>query len=587
MNATAPAPRAREHLAVLLLLAVVALAHLHPATTSLLRWDTHQLPGDGTDATSLPYHYGVLLGHLRRAPQLLLYPGVLAAGVDPPHGALLFIPWVERLLVVLLGPWIPLELLPAALGWVLVVANGFAAWWLGRHVLRWWAPGAAALALCWAFTPYVRARLVVHLALAGTWVLPCAVAALCLLRRPGRAAGWQAAGLLFLCAMAPHYYVVMAAVLVPAWLLFLRPLSAAVLRRAGLAALPAALLVAWTALGALPPGMDAAASPVLAPNAQVNRAFLNGFGAHPVDFFTGDVKLGTRDLNPLRGALTASVRRHPVSNPHERSNGIRWTLLALAAALLARRLRAEPQDAFLRVPGVALAVVGFACALPPDVLELGGVALGPSQLVHLLVPQFRVPARFGLVVYAGVWLLAGVALQALRQRHAHLAALAAALAVVEYAPLDGLLMQPVLPARTSLYGPGRPCGRGMLIPYLSNNPPYAQALAFYGLQQSLRGSDCQLVNRSTPDPLDAALQARWGAPALLEEDGRFTAERATALAELVRCGGLDWLAFTPQVPAAWAQAVCRQLFFELLPDFACRRREPPAGGWPELLSCVP
>lgn len=585
-------PQARNaamvHALVVLALAVGALVFLAPASGAWLGNRVDVFLGDGTDPAGLLYHYGLLVRLSHTHPTWLVFGGVPAVGLDAPDGVLLFIPFMERLWVVVLGQAMALEHLPVAVAFLEMVFNGVAMWVLARVVMTMWAPGAAALAFCWAFNPYVRARACVHVGLAGTWFLPCVVVGLLLLRRGTRRHTAAAAVAFALAATAAHYYIIMAALLVPVWLLVGRPWSKAQLVRAAVAVAPSAALVAVTLLFPAPEGLVAPAA-VVQPDRAVNRAFLDAFGAHPVDYFTSDVKLGHADLNPAKAALNRSVRADIQSNAHERTNGVRWVVWLLCAAWWWQRARGrvQPQDPALALGAAVLCGAGFLLSLSPGALAVGDTALGPSLWVHTLVPQFRVPARFGLVVHFGALLLAGMMLQALHAQRPRVALAACAALLLEYVPLLGVQVEPTMPVRLAAQPSAGPCGRGVHIPYVSNAPPLAQTLAFYTILQTLRGTDCGLVNRQTPDETSRWLTEELGGPTLLGSPEGFSAPRAAQLQTIAACAGLDFLLFAPQVPHAWAQQVCDGLGFALLADNSCRRSAPAVGPWREVAQCRP
>jgi hypothetical protein len=108
--------------------------------------------------------------------------------------------------------------------------------------------------------------------------------------------------------------------------------------------------------------------------------------------------------NPL---LPAWVKAYQTSHLHmsnfiEQSLFLGYTVLALAAigVLFARRV-------FVTALGVAIAVAGFLFSMPPSETVHSLTIRFPSYYLSPLLPEFRVYARFGMLVMFGTCLLAG------------------------------------------------------------------------------------------------------------------------------------------------------------------------------------
>src|SRR5262245_13260037 len=190
------------------------------------------------------------------------------------------------------------------------------------------------------------------------------------------------------------------------------------LLRLAIAAAPAILFLGWNLVATTPPELRAKKAVYKPP---ILDNWVYEFGARPSDYVVGDIAEDperVRDWNPLRRKVSAWAQKNVApSNPHERSNGIRWTLLlgfvAVAAALAAPRARRR-LPALLRheaVFYVVFTICAFLMSLPPSDIHLE-TNLGPARYVHALFPHFRVPCRYGVFVHFGVLATVGWALQA-------------------------------------------------------------------------------------------------------------------------------------------------------------------------------
>jgi hypothetical protein len=106
------------------------------------------------------------------------------------------------------------------------------------------------------------------------------------------------------------------------------------------------------------------------------------------------------------------------SNFSETSLYVGWTTIVLAVAWLVwstvSRRRLSEEQRFLRAGLSLLVGAGIVFSLPSP-LPHTHVAM-PSRLVWTLVPQFRVPSRFVVLVMTGLVVLAALGLELIRQR---------------------------------------------------------------------------------------------------------------------------------------------------------------------------
>lgn len=599
-------PAVREALAgalVALLLAVAGHFYLAPASHALWARDQSQLMSNGGDATTLPFIYDVILQAARESPRNLLYGAIYNPRLGPPHASGMWVPWIERWVVVLFGGVLPLEALPTAFVWILMVLAGLS-FYLFARMARWPHLLAFALALAFAFNPYTRARGVVHDALVGIYCMPLVFAALCWLKRDTRpvALGGAATLLVFSCWTA-HYYLLILVVLAPLLLWFQlrddallplqpdRPRGSRLRRvaRVALAAAPAATFLAWNVLCPLVPSAPRARPAY--PDPDRAPLYLRVHAARPIDYVSGDVTLGPRDLNPLRARVYEALVATDFdgSNAWERTNGIRWCVLLpflVIVALLCVRagrswLRARTSHGTVRMLTYWAVFSALTCwlSLSPSSLSVYGHDLGPSAWVHALFAEFRVPSRFGPFCHFGVLALVGTCLAgswerlfgagAPRWRRALPYALPA-LMVLDYPPLQPVAMAQVLPPRFDLMAAGGGhCGRGMHFPYPHGAGSSDEVDTYQGFQQ-LRRTDCQDLQQPLATELHDRLLAGLGEASF---EAAATAGRLPQLQEdfvrFARCARLDWVLFRSVVPEATRKELCQKLGWVRVAADAC------------------
>jgi hypothetical protein len=589
-----------EGAVVTLLLALVGCFYLLPASTELLRGHATVMVGDGVDSVTNPWQYQLVLDVLRTRPQDLLFGAVYTDQMNAPEGVASFIPWIERGFVVLYAPFMRPDLMPTAMVWGLMVLSGLCFHAYGR-ALGWPRVVAFALAMAWAFCPFTRARAAVHIALVGTYWAPLIFLALHILARPPRwlstrQATVLASGLILLAAFAAHYFVMMAAIMAPLFLLYyfvVLPRGAS--RSRGLAkvlmvAAPAILFVVWSVAVPVPSYGTRALAGVVTLRSE-SSLYLKNYGAHPLDFVAGDTALGERDLLPLRARWTRELRVLVPDNRHERANGIRWSVLAacvgLAIVLGARRIRRL--SSLERILGTFAFVLGasaFLLSLSPDGLRIYDQDLGPIQLVAKVLPRFRVPNRIGILVHFAALLGAGVLLSRVLRKHlvlrrdgAAVSKAAVALSVVvpaivllDYAPLERVPLAAVIPQRADLeaHAPGprdgaKPvkCGGGMTVPYVTwgfHEEDYYKTLT------AVRGTSCKILHASYLTSEDDVLRVAIGKPAYDVVD-RARAER------LARCAGASWILFRLDASADLRRDLCAEMGWSLVDGDVCHAPE--------------
>ena len=233
-----------------------------------------------------------------------------------------------------------------------------------------------------------------------------------------------AASLLLLACSVAHYYLITCAFLTPFFVgyVFFHPQfrlrKKLIVKRFILGTLPAILFLGFNFKFTLPSDARMAGSESYPKTGETANGephpFLWIFAAHPIDYLAGDISLQPtiEDLNPLRARLGEYIHSIPeMGNWHERTNGIRWSILILAAigvGSLARGRWSESKKLIL----FFLIFSGFAfwLSLDPDSPSKG---VGPSLWLHRLVSQVRVPSRAGIFVHFSLLMIAGFFLQSL------------------------------------------------------------------------------------------------------------------------------------------------------------------------------
>lgn len=572
---------ALEVTVVVLLLVLAGYVYLSPSSGELLRGNARVMVGNGTDSLTLSWQYRLVLDLFRTRPQDLLFGGVYTDQINAPEGAGNLIPFVERIFVVAFAPCMSTDLMPTAIVWGLMVFSGLCFHVFGR-VLGWPRAVSFAMALAWAFCPSTRARAVVHNAMVGTYWAPLILLALYLLARPvarvpARATLPLASLMLLFASFAAQYYVMIAAVAGPALLVYyamLLPRGASrlgALLRLAMAALPAAVFVVWSLVMVTPSYGTRALQKVVAIRSETGQ-MLGNYGAHPVDFVLGDLTFGDRDWLPLRAKLTRAVMAEVPDNRHERTNGIRWSVLAayaaLGVALASRRLRRRlsPEERTLGTLAFVLGAWAFLFSLSPQGLRMYDAELGPVQLVAKLFPRYRVPNRMGVMVHAAALLGAGVLLarvskKMLAQRSVGALMLGVAfpvVALIDYAPLHPLPVAAIPPPLVELEVPGG-CGAGMTVPFTTwafHDEDYYDVIA------RVRGTSCKVLHTAYLTREDEIMRAAVSIPT--SKGDRVVAE------QVARCAGASWFLFRLGTSEEQKRAFCDEMGWPFVSAEACR-----------------
>lgn len=591
---------------VIVALSVAGQFYLAPASQLMWARDRAHLMSNGGDATTLPFTYDVIRRAARESPRNLLYGSIYQARLGPPNGSGMWVPWIERWLVVALGHVLPVEALPTAFVWILMILAGLCFYAFARTE-HWPRMLAFAFALAYAFNAYTRARAVVHDALVAIYCLPLVFVALRLLKRNPTPAGIAGgATLLFLSTWTAHYYLLMLIAISPVFTWFqLRNDEVAPglvtgpqrgswfvrLVALAVAAVPAAAFLAWNYLEPIVPGVPSTQASV--PDPEIAPLYMQMYAAKPIDYLAHDVGIGPLDLNPLRRGISEAIY-FAGGNTWERANGIRWSILfpcllllvAMCLPVSRRWLRSSVRRTTWRKLQYwsVFAVLMFWFSLAPNSISVFGYDIGASSWVHALFSSFRVPSRFGPFVHFGVLALLGTYAAAHWNRlfgHAAprwrrgLPCLLPVLMVLDYSPLQPVLIDQTYPSRLDLVaaGAGR-CGVGIHFPYPQGAGSHDEAETYRAIQQ-MRRTDCQDLQQPLPTELHSRLLSGIGDEVF--DDALRTGQTKTLQKRFVRfvqCARLDWVIFRAHVPEAWRRELCAQLQWQLIAPDACSSPRP-------------
>lgn len=613
---------AYEYLWLILLLLVLSFLYVHPGGNLLLSGSRTQVMSDGTDAATLPYQYHLVKHWLETSPSVLLYGAIFNPFSDAPDGSLLWMSWIEKVIAIFTVPFVPLEQLSTLMAMLLMVLNGLCCYMFCRS-FQWPKPLCVALAICWAFNPFVRGRAKVHIALAGIYFLPLTFWAFHQIKKHtcNRSLAFAAIAF-FIAAMAPQYYLITTAFLAPFWIWYVligveKSDYIKKISRLSIASLPAIFLVAWSFLKPIPSQFvnpNVTLRPLTgqtAPNQDLHP-FLNTFGARAVDFISGDIAIGASDLNPIRGAINQAIYKNQFdgSNPHERANGIRWVLWAMVIYGFSLWLPKASREQFfssISQPWViffsALTLFSFWMSLSPNAFGIS--ALMPATWFFNLVSQYRVPSRGGVFVHFGVIALAGIFASHLIyklskkkegskkktetpthdsflqlsygpgtsswQKRLTLPVVLPLLVLLDSPPAwNKMPVAPITPQLASLVESGSEdnCGLGMYFPYVSHT--YALKEMYY-FMQALRGSKCDYLNRAQNDSLNQKLLGRFALhPQVMQAIEQNNPAFQNGLLSFANCVSLEWLAFDEKVPRSWQSDTCNKLGWKLDEQGVCR-----------------
>ena len=557
---------------------ILTYGYLYPGSKLLFEGNPSQVMSDDTDPVTTPFYYAALIRAYAERPADLLYGAVVLDRGHPTHGLATWVSWFERWFVVFANPWMPVEQISTAFVFciLMMTALGMYAW---ARALRWPEPVAIAAAIAWAFNPYTRLRAQVHFALAGLYHLPLIFLGLELIaRRRGYRSLVIAAGCFLLACTTFSYLIVVAAALTPFYFAYLYARGTSGFRvgagRLIVAGLPAVLFLLWNVARPIPPSAGLTRAEAFPKTGEVTgdeayHGFLKLHAARPLDYLGSDVGLpgpSPEWVWPKRWINAHTLDSIGGGHPNERSNGIRWVFILIAAVAL---LRARGPERRVIWMFAAFAFFCFWLSLPPNRPFTGA---GPSGWLWKLVPQVRVPSRAGIGVHFGILAMVGFFTSARRAGWGRLLILALpVLAVLEYPPFTGnISVAAIRPALTHLARGGH-CGTGILYPPSINEEFEAQR--YYYFQQRLRGMDCHFLN-ALGEPAPAADLRRRFPRRPVGDDADADEDQVIRLA---RCLPLDWIVFDELVTEARRTSICTKLGWSSVDRFSCVNPALPAG----------
>ncbi len=572
--------------------------YLYPGMNPIFNGEISSVMSDDTDPAALTYQYDQILKVWKENPVYFLYGAIYSDSLDPNQGFAYWMAWCERTLLVILSYILPIEQISTGLVFCLLLLNALSMFALSRY-LGWTRSVSFGLGIAWAFNAFTRARAKVHMSMSGLYHIPLIFLGLFLITR-GKS--WRSLVLAALCFLASvttvHYFIVTTAFLSLFFVLFLvmqpefKTQWRRIVIRLSVAVIPAFSFLIFNFLNPIPSGTkmtDQAAVPETGemPDGQAHP-FLYTYAAQPIDYLTGDLSLEFKptDLNPARQLVNEYVQTNiTTGNLHERTNGIRWSVLLIGIFTIGLVLFKKSSRLLLESKEILFFFIfGLFCfwlSLHPDVPFAGW---GPSGWLYSLVSQIRVTNRAGVFTHFSMLMITGYFLasrQSFRIKNWLLVpAVFPALMVLDYPPLvQNMPMAKIAPAFSQLKKPGEICGTGMYFPFISAWTD----VAFYHFLQRLRGTDCAALNgTSSPaqirwmterfPPNTEFLRSLGGAPAV-----------ADALLRMAHCVPLHWIVFDPAVPEGFRRLACEKLGWTIYPDLTCVDPKPhrPFEKWPD------
>lgn len=572
--------------AVLGIILVVGLLYLQPASTNLLAGKTSTFLGDGGgDPQTLPFYDSQIVETFRKHPSYLLYGAVYSPQTLAPVGVPMWVPWIERIVVVFVSFFtMDASRLIAIVAWMLMSLSAICFYGYARSMK--WSPALSlTLALCWAFNPFTRARIDAHVALAATYYLPLVFWGLELAKQAAPETGKSRRNTLIFAAlaivgatMAAHYFVVSLLFLSPFCALYFfltRDRSVSWKRNTVtllVAAIPGVLFLGWNILKAVPSGVLPEGESAVPVNDQTQ--ILYDLAARPQDYLGGDVRFGDDDWNPLRAAVNVFITHPNRMNSAECANGIRWALLLIVlvggVSLLFPRVRKRfEREAKLQLVALfAFGLMAFLLSMPPNFIKIGGVELGPSRLAFKIIRNFRCPCRVGPSVHFAVLVMAGTFLhqwakgtwfEVQAARRTMVFGFVLPLVLLDYPPAKPLIMASMRRPRVELE-PAHlrkdpvGCGMGMYIPAPNGWEWDTRTQEFYG-------TSCRIM-----DP---------PASLLLRKDD---------VTSVARCAKLSWIVYSGA--PSLLDEVCGELGWDRVSKDSCRSPQtiPPAR---DVKACAP
>jgi hypothetical protein len=470
---------------------------------------------------------------------------------------------------------------------VYMVLNGTSMYFLGK-ILKINRVIAFGMGVAWAFCAYTRARAKVHMGLVGIFHLPLVFIGLYLIyKKKDLKSFFFATICFFIASTMSFYYVVTLVFLAPFFVGFayISSENKSTLfngtKRLMIALLPAITWLLLSVTHPVPKVFISDKSPFpntgQPPVGYIYHPFLDWFGSHPIDFFTGDVGNGIQDNNPLREKLNEHVYNNPLnSNAHERANGIRWSLwiLSLTGLLFSvfkTKFYKDSKDKTLIVYFMIFGTFNFLLSMSP---MTGHYQFSPSFWIYKFVSQIRVPNRAGIGVHFATIIISGIFIKNLllkmgkSSKKKLLILVFPLIILLDFPPMNLMMpISPILSTYKDLENEKSNCGYGIQFPYSSSQ--IAQ-LHFNYFIQRMRNNNCLIVNSSEENLVDLYLIRNFGLtkPFVMNlEGGDFS--KIKELKSFIECAPLNWIVFHEALSNKTQIKICSQIGWRLLDQGVC------------------
>lgn len=546
--------------------------YLYPGSQLMITKSQSMTMSDGTDPLTLPFQYSIFANYFETNPRLLLYGAIPTHQFNAPEGMALWTPIQERIFGILGYYLFGAEQAGTFVAFCMLLASALSVVVLMR-LLNFNYNISMATAIAVSFTAFSRARAVVHLGFLSLYSLPLIFIAIHLLKKPTSKKNVALSSFcLLLAGITCHYYLFIFAFAAPVFFIYLlwgESKKINQVLKLVIASVPVVVLMGFSILKATPSDYPLGHSAVPESgktNSGETHSFVERFRAYPVDFLTGELKISPSDINPVKQKINQYVLEsltpktmqdlYYISNTHERTNGIRWVILIpfliLPFFIFRKKITPSPEEKGLLICLYTLAIVGFLLACN----------LGLAEILHSIINQFRVTNRAGILVSFSSCIASAYLFKYFFQKKFNTGRLGkilnfplflSALMIIELPPLyNDITTAPVLPIANL---PARNCGNGFYFPYVNG---YFNSVETYGVYQTLRGTDCALVNDSQESIRESALFQKFGLNNnVIASINENSISLKSDLSVFLKCTNLDWIKFNPQMPEAWIVDTCK------------------------------
>jgi hypothetical protein len=569
---------------------VLSLLYIHPGEIPLLERSLNQMLSSGVDPVIMPYIFDFFKHTFQHSSADLFYGGVVNPQLDFPYGMVIWDPLLERVQVLLLSFFLPIEQVGTGLVVLSLFFNAISMYWLASKLelpsgLGW------SMGIAWAFNPYTRAAAKVFLGLVGTYHLPLLFIGLLQLRENTFKSKIIASILFAIISFMPHYYIVTLAFSLPLIITFCAINEVHFFKYLGrvfTCAIPGILWLIFSLVKPVPAQYHSIQAFPNTGQAQGKyHEFLNLFAAQPLDYFAGDIGSGHVDINPLRAKLSKDIleQDYPMGHTQDRAIGIRWVfiigaLIGLLQLLPSSKAFWKQQDRKHVVFFFFFGLFYLWMSLPPD---WPFDSFGGSYWVYRLIPQVRTPSRaglgfnFSLIIISGLLIKNYLETKAWTKFRKDLGVFLFSIIVFFELPplLQDMPLSKVDPNYKDLESLEN-CGVGVRLPYISLKYEDLRYLSFL---QRMRETDCRILNSSIHNSLDKKLYQNFS-------KFNFKKSQFDKLKKFGDCSKLNWIVFGLPVTQNEAEKICNQLSWEMKNDGVCVNREPHKSPNFNILKCL-